>query len=143
MFVFLNPLKVLLSRPILRWSNVFKWFCMLYESSIYAVTLMALQAVFVTLRLNIYLDSQLMSGINRRLVHHAVVLQPEILQLAVVSKCPPLRVHAHTAFLSFNQLHGPHLLHVARITASAWPKWKYFSVAFHLIFFQSLESRLH
>lgn len=66
-----------------------------------------------------HLDSQLMSGVNRRLVHHAVVLEPEILQLAVVSKCPPLCVHAHAAFLPFHQLHGPHLLHVACVTAGA------------------------
>lgn len=66
--------------------------------------------------------SQLMSGVNRGLVHHAVVLQPELLQLAVVSECPPLCVHAHAAFLPFHQLHSPHLLHVARIAASAWPE---------------------
>lgn len=74
---------------------------------------------YATAKHSRHLDSQLMSGVNRRLVHHTVVLQPEILQLAVVSKSPPLRVHAHTAFLSFHQLHGPHLLHVARITAGA------------------------
>ena len=68
---------------------------------------------------NALFDSQLMSGVNRGLVHHSVVLQPELLQLPVVSERPPLCIHTHPALLAFYQLHGPHLLHVTRIATSA------------------------
>lgn len=61
-----------------------------------------------------------MSGVNRGLVHHSVVLQPEVLQLAVVPERPPLCVHTHPTLLPFHQLHCLHLLHVTHVTAGAW-----------------------
>lgn len=63
-----------------------------------------------------------MSGINRGLVHHSVVLKSEVLQLSIVPECPPLGVHTHAALHPFHQLYGPHLLHVTHITAGAW-RW--------------------
>lgn len=47
-------------------------------------------------------DSQLMSRVNRGLIHNSVILQSEVLQLPIVPECPPLCVHAHVALLPFH-----------------------------------------
>lgn len=65
-------------------------------------------------------DLQLLPGVNGALIHHSVVLQSEVLQLAVVPEGPPLCVHTHPALLPLYQLHGPHLLHVTHVAAGAW-----------------------
>lgn len=72
------------------------------------------------IQLEIIPDLQLMPGVNRGLVHHSVVFQSEVLQLAVVPECPPLCVHTHPSLLPFHQLHSPHLLHVTHVTAGSW-----------------------
>lgn len=62
----------------------------------------------------------LFAFVERVLVHRLVVPRPDVVQTAVVSKCPPLHVDTHTTLSSVHYLDVLRLLHVTGVTSCPW-----------------------
>lgn len=62
----------------------------------------------------------LFAFVERVLVHRLVVLCPDVIQTAVVSKRPPLHIDTHAALVPVHYLDVPHLLHVTGVTSCPW-----------------------
>lgn len=57
----------------------------------------------------------LLPGVAGALVHEAVELRADVVQLAGVPERPPLHVDAHAPLVSVHQVHVLYLLHVAGV----------------------------
>lgn len=63
---------------------------------------------------------QLLARVEGPTVDLPVKLSSDILQCAVVSKCPPFGINTHPAFISLHQVNVSELLHVTCISAGTW-----------------------
>lgn len=61
--------------------------------------------------------SPLFARIQGPLIHLLVILGPNVIYAAIISKSSPLCINAHFPFVPFHQLDVAHLLHVAHIAA--------------------------
>lgn len=62
-------------------------------------------------------SSPLFARIQGPLIHLLVILGPDVIYAAIISKSSPLCINAHLPFISFHQFNVPHLLHVAHVAA--------------------------
>lgn len=95
--------------------------CPLYELTVKCKDSRSLSEV-LRLRYILILDVSwpLFAFVERVLVHRLVVLCPDVIQTAVVSKRPPLHIDTHTTLFSVHYLDVLHLLHVTGVTARPW-----------------------
>lgn len=70
---------------------------------------------------------QLLARVQRACIYFTVDVSAQVLQGAVVSKSPPLRIDTHPPFISIQQLDVPHMLHVAGISARSFGKGMFVS----------------
>lgn len=58
----------------------------------------------------------LFAWIEGEVIHHSVVLRPDVIQASVVSESPPLHIDTHLSLFSIYHLNILHLLHVTGVT---------------------------
>lgn len=61
----------------------------------------------------------LFAGIEGEVIHHSVVLCPDVIKATIVSESPPLHIDTHLSLFSLYHLNILHLLHVTGIAPSA------------------------